>query len=63
MPLKAYPDLKDLFALRMRGRTARARLSFAEKLEVLEELRLAAQPFAAARDRLEAQSRADRSAA
>jgi hypothetical protein len=32
-----YPDLTELFERKERGRRARAALSFAEKLEILED--------------------------
>lgn len=49
MATKAYPDLEPLFALRLQGRIARARLTLGEKLEILEELRAGAAAFKANR--------------
>ena len=49
MAVTSYPKLDDLFARRAVGRTARARLTFSEKLDILEELRAAAAPFKAIR--------------
>lgn len=36
---KIYPDLTDILARKARGRLALARLSFAEKLDILDRLR------------------------
>jgi len=47
---KSYPDLTELLAQKARGRQARAKLSFAEKLEALERLKEAATPFVRARE-------------
>lgn len=51
MVVVTYPRLDDLFARRALGRAARARLSFGEKLDILEELRSAADRFKAIRVR------------
>ena len=50
MAVKAYPNLDERFARRTVGRAARA-LSFAEKLEIWEELRASADRFRTIRDR------------
>jgi hypothetical protein len=40
MPIKKkYPDISDILAQKARGRRQRARLSFGEKLEVLDRMR------------------------
>lgn len=51
MVVATYPKLDDLFARRAVGRAARARLTFGEKLDILEELRAAADRFKAIRVR------------
>lgn len=43
-----YSDLGGLFAKRVEGRKRRARMSLAEKLDIMDELRLAAAAFKAA---------------
>jgi hypothetical protein len=44
-----YPDINDILAQKARGRLERSRLSFAEKLDVLEKLRDQVQPIVQAR--------------
>jgi len=51
MATKPFPDLSDLFAKREAGRKQRARMSFAAKLKVLDELKAGAEPFRAAREK------------
>jgi len=45
-----YPDIADILARKARGRRARARLSFGEKLEILDRMREDAAPIVAARE-------------
>jgi len=44
-----YPDIGDILARKARGRLERARLSFGEKLDVLEKLRSDVAPIVRAR--------------
>ena len=44
-----YPDITDILALKARGRRERARLSFAEKLAILDKLREDVAPIVEAR--------------
>jgi hypothetical protein len=46
---KPYPDVADILARKERGRTARASLSFAEKLDALDALRARVEPLVRAR--------------
>jgi hypothetical protein len=49
MDAPKYPDISKLLAIKAKGRRARADLSFAEKLAILDKLREAAAEFAALR--------------
>jgi hypothetical protein len=44
-----YPDIDDIVARKAKGRGARARLSFGEKLEILDKLRDDVAPIVRAR--------------
>lgn len=44
-----YPDISDIIAQKARGRRERARLSFGEKLEILDKLRASIEPIVHAR--------------
>ena len=46
---KQYPDITDILARKAGGRRERARLSFGEKLEILDRLRDEAAPIVSAR--------------
>ena len=57
-----YPDISDILALKASARRERARLSFGEKLEILERLRERIAPIVQARQMrrsLEENSRRD----
>ena len=45
-----YPDIADILARKAAGRIQRTALSFAEKLEILDEMRARVQPITRARD-------------
>lgn len=45
----SYPDIGDILARKARGRLERARLSFGEKLDVLDKLRSNVAPIVRAR--------------
>jgi hypothetical protein len=44
-----YPDIADIVARKARGRVERARLSFGDKLDILDKLRDDIAPIAQAR--------------
>ena len=44
-----YPDIRELIAKKARGRSERARLSFGEKLEILDKMRADIEPIVRAR--------------
>jgi hypothetical protein len=46
---RQYPDISDILARKARGREERAHLSFGEKLEILDKLRMQLAPINAAR--------------
>ncbi len=46
---KEYPDIGDIIARKESGRRERARLSFGEKLDLLDKLRTETAPIAQAR--------------
>jgi hypothetical protein len=50
MDAPKYPDISDILAMKAKGRRARADLSFAEKLAILDKLREAAAEFAKLRN-------------
>ena len=45
-----YPDVSDIFARKAAARKERARLSFAEKIAIIEAMRARAAPFRRARE-------------
>ena len=47
--VQQYPDIADILAQKARGRRARASLSFAEKLAILDKLRKEVAPIVRAR--------------
>lgn len=47
--IRQYPDITGIFVRKARGRHERARLSFGEKLEILDRLRDDVAPIVAAR--------------
>jgi len=44
-----FPDIRDIIARKAKGRIARARLSFDDKLDILDNLRNDVAPIVAAR--------------
>jgi hypothetical protein len=52
---KHYPDITDILERKERWRQQRAKLSFAEKLKILEQMRVRARPFVEAREHRKAQ--------
>jgi hypothetical protein len=46
-----YPDVSDIFARKAAARKENARLSFAEKIAIIEAMRERAAPFRRARER------------
>jgi hypothetical protein len=59
MSPKIYPDLSDIYARKAEARRARARLSFGEKIALMEALRERMAPFKKLREvRREEQRRA-----
>lgn len=54
---KQYPDITDILARKASGRRKRARLSFGEKLEILDRLRDDVAPIVAAREARARESR------
>jgi hypothetical protein len=44
-----YPDISGIIAKKARGRNERARLSFGEKLEILDRMRTDIEPIVRAR--------------
>lgn len=46
----AYPDISDILARKAEGRRQRAKLSFAEKLAAVDELRARIEPVVRARE-------------
>jgi hypothetical protein len=47
---KQYPDISDILARKAAGKTERAALSFAEKLDALDALRARVAPIVRARE-------------
>ena len=47
---KEYPDNSEIHACKAKGRQERARASFAEKLDAMDEMRERVAPFVRARD-------------
>lgn len=47
---KQYPDVSDIIAARQRKRLEGSRMSFGEKIELVEKLRLRLAPFKQARE-------------
>jgi hypothetical protein len=47
---KTYPDISGILARKAEGRRQRAELSFAEKLDALDELRARVEPIVRARE-------------
>jgi hypothetical protein len=45
-----YPDISDILALKAEGRRTLAALPFAQKLEILEEMRVRIEPIRRARE-------------
>jgi len=50
MSERKYPDISDIFARKAEARIERAKLSFSEKLEILEAMRARLAPFNRARE-------------
>jgi len=48
--ISQYPDITDILLRKAKGRRERARLSFGEKLEILDRLRDDVAPIVAARE-------------
>lgn len=48
--IRQYPDISDILVRKASGRRERARLSFGEKLEILDRLRDDVAPMVAARE-------------
>lgn len=46
----SYPDISDILALKAEGRRTLAALSFGQKLEILEEMRVRVEPIRRARE-------------
>ncbi len=46
----SYPDISDILARKAEGRKELAALSFAQKLEILEQMRARLAPFRRARE-------------
>jgi hypothetical protein len=46
---KRYPNISDIFALKLLGRKKRARLTFSQKLTLLDNLRERIKPIVRAR--------------
>lgn len=55
--IRQYPDITDILARKASGRRERARLSFGEKLEILDRLRDDVAPIVAAREARTRESR------
>jgi len=50
MQSKHYPDISDIIARKQAGRRQRAKLSFAEKLDIVDALRERVRPIVEARN-------------
>ena len=53
-PSRNYPDISDILARKAEARKERAKLPFAEKIEIVEKLRDGVAPLKRARDELRA---------
>ncbi len=59
-PNRTYPDISDILALKAEGRRERARLSYGEKIDMVERMRERLAPFKRAREERRARLKAAR---
>jgi hypothetical protein len=49
-PTRIYPDISDILARKAEGRRELAKLSFGQKVDILEAMRARVEPFRKARE-------------